>query len=122
MSTSPSLLRINGLTKIFVDNGIRKVIFQDVNIDLQTHDSIAIVGPSGCGKTTLLLVIAGLLHATGGSVFLEGEPTSEQAHDVAVVLQEYGLFPWKTAMENIILGAKMRKIKVPQETLLNLIQ
>ena len=122
MSISPSLLRVHGLTKVFPDNGVQKVIFQDVNIDLQAHDSIAIVGPSGCGKTTLLLTIAGLLYATGGNAFLEGEPISQQIHNVAIVLQEYGLFPWKTAMENIVLGAKMRKIKVPQETLANLKQ
>jgi len=120
MGTFPKLLRIRGLTKEFPNNGSRKVVLQDVEMNLHVHDSIAVVGPSGCGKTTMLLIIAGLLPATHGSIILEGEPSSSPSQKIAVVLQEYGLFPWKTAIENILLGARMRKIKVSPETLMAL--
>jgi len=117
MSASPELLHVQYLTKIFPANGEPKVVLQDVNLKLYTNDSIAVVGPSGCGKTTMLLIIAGLLPATRGTITLEDELISGPTHKTAVVFQEYGLFPWKTAVENIMLGAKMRKIEVSPMTL-----
>ena len=117
MSISPEFLQIQGLTKVFPNSVTPKVVLHEVNLNLNAHDSIAVVGPSGCGKTTMLLIIAGLLPATRGSIFMDGEPTSAPTHKIGVVLQEYGLFPWKTANENILLGAKMRKIEVPAKTL-----
>ena len=88
MGTFPELLRIRGLTKEFPNNGSRKVVLKDVEMNLHVHDSIAVVGPSGCGKTTMLLIIAGLLPATHGSIILEGEPSSSPSQKIAVVLQE----------------------------------
>ena len=117
MGTSPEFLQIQGLTKIFPNSGAPKVVLQDVNLSLHAYDSIAVVGPSGCGKTTMLLTISGLLPSTRGSITLEGEFISKPTYKMAVVLQEYGLFPWKTAKENIMLGAQMRKIKVAVSTL-----
>ena len=120
MGTSPELLRIQGLTKEFPNNGAPRVVLQGVDLNLPIHDSIAVVGPSGCGKTTMLLIIAGLLPPTYGSIILEGEPCLNPSRKIAVVLQEYGLFPWKTAIENILLGARMRKIKVSPEAVMAL--
>lgn len=117
MGTFPEFLQIQGLTKVFPNSGASKVVLQEVNLSLHAYDSIAVVGPSGCGKTTMLLIISGLLPSTRGSITLEGEFISKPTHKIGVVLQEYGLFPWKTANENILLGAQMRKIRVPEKTL-----
>ena len=117
MGTFPEFLQIQGLTKVFPNSGAPNVVLQEVNLSLHAYDSIAVVGPSGCGKTTMLLIISGLLPSTRGSITLEGEFISKPTYKMAVVLQEYGLFPWKTAKENIVLGAQMRKIKVPAKTL-----
>lgn len=117
MGTFPEFLQIQGLTKVFPNSGAPKVVLQEVNLSLHAYDSIAVVGPSGCGKTTMLLIISGLLPSTRGSITLEGEFISKPTYKMAVVLQEYGLFPWKTAKENIVLGAQMRNIKIPAKTL-----
>lgn len=65
--------------------------------------SLAVVGPSGCGKSTLLYAIAGLVPISGGSVRVDGSPPAGRS-GTALVFQDYGLFPWKTARQNVELG------------------
>ncbi len=78
---------------------------RDVNFVIQDGASCSIIGPSGCGKTTLLFILAGILKPTEGVVQLGVQP-----REVALILQNYGLFPWKTIYENIDLGLQMRGI------------
>ncbi len=117
MATSPELLRVAGLRKTFYAAPHPRTVLNEVNFTLSAHDSLAVVGPSGCGKTTLLLMIAGLLPPSEGSILLEGSVMSGPARGVALVLQHYGLFPWKTAAANISLGAKLQKIRITDEEL-----
>jgi len=120
MVTFPELLSVKGLGKTFLNGGESKRVLHKVDFEVSSHESLAIVGPSGCGKTTLLLLLSGLLSSTEGMIALEGEPVSGPTHKVALVLQEYGLFPWKTVAENVTLGARFQKIKVPAEELVSL--
>jgi len=62
---------------------------------------MAVVGPSGCGKSTLLDILGGLSRPTSGAVLLGGQPTTGASLDRGVVFQQYTLFPWLTALENI---------------------
>ncbi|MDX9899674.1 MAG: ATP-binding cassette domain-containing protein [Spirochaetia bacterium] len=67
--------------------------------------SLAIVGPSGCGKSSLLYAVAGLVPVSGGSLLVDGLlPGSRSC--TAMVFQDYGLFPWKTALQNVELGVR----------------
>ncbi len=109
---SPELLRVSRLRKTFYGGPDPKTVLDDINFTLSGHDSLAVVGPSGCGKTTLLLMIAGLLKPSEGSILLEGAEVRGAAKNAALVLQHYGLFPWKTVAANITLGAKLQKRKV----------
>lgn len=68
--------------------------------------SYTIIGPSGCGKTTLLYAMAGLTVPNSGHIEF---PNSEDRSNTAMVLQDYGLFPWKTVWQNIWLGMVIRK-------------
>jgi NitT/TauT family transport system ATP-binding protein len=76
----------------------------EVSLDINRGEFITVVGPSGCGKTTLLRTIAGLREPTYGSVCIDGHPpaAARQAADIGVVFQQHTLFPWKTALENVI--------------------
>ncbi len=65
------------------------------------------VGPSGCGKTTLLKIIAGLERATRGRVLLDGFEIASQTDKVGLVFQEYALFPWRTTLQNIVIGLEI---------------
>jgi NitT/TauT family transport system ATP-binding protein len=119
MGSSPDLLQVEGLTKRYP--GPPPVgVFTDLSFGLGNHDSLAIVGPSGCGKTTLLLILAGLVEASAGAVFLEGERVRKPGRDRALVLQDYGLFYWKTVGQNILLGARIQGLAVAPEDLADL--
>jgi NitT/TauT family transport system ATP-binding protein len=67
-----------------------------------------VIGPSGCGKTTLLMLAAGLKSPDAGSVTLDGRPVQAGDPRVAIILQDYGLFPWFTALENAAIGHRIR--------------
>jgi ABC-type nitrate/sulfonate/bicarbonate transport system ATPase subunit len=117
MDTSRELLRVEGLSKTFSSANNIKTVLTELNFTLASHDSLSIVGPSGCGKTTLLLMIAGLLPATRGSIRLDGTAIKDPTTKIALVLQQYGLFPWKTVAANILLGAQLQKIAVNNKEL-----
>jgi NitT/TauT family transport system ATP-binding protein len=117
MATFPDLLSVEGLKKVFSNGNESRTVLDGISFRLSSSDSFAVVGPSGCGKTTLLLIIAGLLPATAGSVLLEGDKIEGPSRKIALVLQHYGLFPWKTVGANISLGARLQKIRVADEEL-----
>jgi len=114
MDISPDLLHVRGLGKVFRNGGNAKTVLRGVDFELPAHDSISVVGPSGCGKTTLLLILSGLLPPTEGDIELENETISGSTRKIALVLQEYGLFPWKTVAANMTLGAQLQKIRVSE--------
>jgi NitT/TauT family transport system ATP-binding protein len=114
---SPELLRVNRLGKTFYGGPEPKTVLSDISFTLSSHDSLAVVGPSGCGKTTLLLMIAGLLLPSEGTILLEGDEVKGAAKNAALVLQHYGLFPWKTVAANISIGAKLQKKEVGDDEL-----
>lgn len=78
-------------------------------VSVSAAETIALVGPSGCGKSTLLLLMAGLEKPTSGSVEFKGMPLARPHREIALVLQDYGLFPWKTVQENVELGLRIRR-------------
>lgn len=87
----------------------RKVHALD-KIDLQLNEGSfwAVIGPSGCGKSTLLKIMAGLLSPSEGGVFLSGEPVMGPRRDIGMMFQQPTLFPWRTALENVVLPIEIR--------------
>ncbi len=81
-----------------------------LTLELADGEPIAIIGPSGCGKSTLLLAIAGLLRADEGSIAVGGEPVTGPRLRTALILQDFGLLPWKTALRNAALGLEVRRV------------
>jgi NitT/TauT family transport system ATP-binding protein len=79
-----------------------------IDLTLQKGISYAVIGPSGCGKTSLLLLMAGLLKPTRGEIDFLGKRLTRPHQKTALILQEYGLFPWKTVWENAALGMKIK--------------
>ncbi len=117
MATSPELLRVSRLRKTYHGGPDPKTVLDDISFSLSAHDSLAVVGPSGCGKTTLLLMIAGLLPPSEGTIQIEGAPVKDSGKSIGLVLQHYGLFPWKTVAANISLGARLQKRRVTDDEL-----
>lgn len=91
---------------------------KDFNLEIADGEFIVFVGPSGCGKSTTLRMIAGLEEITDGELYIDGllvNNVEAKNRDIAMVFQNYALYPHMTAYENIAFGLKMRK--VPKETI-----
>jgi ABC-type nitrate/sulfonate/bicarbonate transport system ATPase subunit len=78
------------------------------SMEVERGEPIAIIGASGCGKSTALLLAAGLLSAQDGRVLVDGTVLSGPRRETALILQEYGLLPWKTVEDNASLGLVVR--------------
>lgn len=84
---------------------------EPTTIDLQPGTFTTIIGPSGCGKSTLLNAIGGFVEPSGGEIRLDGKPIDGPGREVGVIFQQYGLFPWLTAMGNVQFGLKGQGIR-----------
>lgn len=80
-----------------------------VNLSIASGERYSLIGPSGCGKSTLLHLLAGLLKPTEGQVIYRGEVLRGCQQDIGVILQGYGLFPWKTVEQNVMLPLVLQK-------------
>lgn len=101
------VLRVEGLTH---GHGHGPVL-QDISFTLAPGDTLSIIGPSGCGKSTLLHVLAGLARPDQGQIDCGGPGPFAAPHaagQVALIQQDYGLFPWKTVEENLALPLVLR--------------
>lgn len=83
-------------------------IFRDFSWSVARGESWSVIGPSGCGKTTLLYLIAGLRFPTSGKVTVAGEAIQRPRPQTGLILQDYGLLPWASAVDNVMLGLKIR--------------
>lgn len=97
------VLSIRGATKEYVQlhTGRRVQALLDVSFDVSKGEFVSVIGRSGCGKSTLLRLIAGLLAPTDGTIMVDGVPIRGPGADRGMVFQEYAVFPWKTALDNI---------------------
>lgn len=89
-----------------------KLILKEVNLEVEQGDFVCLLGQSGCGKSTLLRLLAGLERATQGSIKIGEEVIKGADLNRSVVFQDYGLFPWMSAGDNIMLALKQ---KYPQK-------
>jgi multiple sugar transport system ATP-binding protein len=98
------------LSKVYAD-GTRAV--SDLDLDVEDGELVVFVGPSGCGKTTALRMIAGLEEITAGEIRIEGKVVNDLAprdRDIAMVFQNYALYPHKNVYDNLAFGLRMRKV------------
>lgn len=87
-----------------------EVVLKNLSFTVEENTTCAIIGPSGGGKSTLLYGIAGLLHPFSGKIYVGGQKVVNNRQETALILQNHGLFPWKTVWENAALGLKIRGV------------
>lgn len=80
------------------------------SLSVASGEPVAVIGPSGCGKSTLLLALAGLVTPAAGAVLADGEPLSGPRSRTALILQDFGLLPWKRVLANAALGLQVRGV------------
>jgi multiple sugar transport system ATP-binding protein len=103
-------LNLEHITKEFGENENYVIAVDDLNIDIADGEFLILVGPSGCGKSTTLRCIAGLEQPTSGDIVLDGTPVTQRKpkdRNMAMVFQNYALYPHMTARENMAFGLRM---------------
>ena len=103
-------LTIQNISKTYFDPyaGANVTAVHDISLKVNQGEFISIVGPSGCGKTTLLNMIAGFLPISGGAITIDDKHIKGPGPDRGVVFQTFALFPWKTVIDNVGFGPRMR--------------
>src|SRR5215203_2454174 len=108
---------LQNIIKVYDDsdkNVGRKNAIDDVSFIVQDKEFMVIVGPSGCGKSTLLRMIAGLEDISNGTLAIDGRrinDLSPRDRDIAMVFQNYALYPHMTAYDNMAFGLKLKHFK-----------
>ena len=87
------------------------VAIDDISFCVNKNEFVGIVGPSGCGKTTLLSLISGILTPSHGQVLIEGKNTKDKSARIGYMFQRDLLFPWRTILQNVNLGAELTNDK-----------
>ncbi len=104
MNTPPPLIDIAHVSHVYTSNSLEHdLVLSDVNLTIEENEVVALLGPSGCGKSTLLRILSGLVQPTEGTVSYRGKILSEVSPGVAMVFQNFALFPWLTVRGNILL-------------------
>ena len=109
-----SSLNLKNIYKVY-PSGVTAVT--DFNLDIEDKEFIVFVGPSGCGKSTTLRMIAGLEEISAGELYIDGVLVNNLApkdRDIAMVFQNYALYPHMTVYDNMAFGLKLRKMPKPQ--------
>src|SRR5579875_1984252 len=99
---------------------VRKIVKQydatpvvhGIDLEIADHEFVVLVGPSGCGKSTTLRMIAGLEEITDGEIWIGGEVVNDippRDRDIAMVFQNYALYPHMSVFDNMAFGLKLRK-------------
>ena len=107
------MLRVEGASLRYQAENGEITAFEDISFSVEKGEFLSIVGPSGCGKSTLLSVIAGLLPATGGSIFVKGERVRGVSPHIGYMLQRDTLLEWRTIRSNVLFGLEIRNALTP---------
>ena len=105
-------LSLRNIDKIYEKDGVKAV--SDFNLEIKDKEFVVFVGPSGCGKSTTLRMIAGLEEISAGELYINGKLMNDVApkdRDIAMVFQNYALYPHMNVYDNMAFGLKLRKFK-----------
>lgn len=107
-------LRLEHISQSYIVKNEVSDAVVDVSLDVYDNEFLVILGPGRCGKTVLLNMIAGLEKPVDGSLFLDGEEIYGSDERIGMVFQKLALMPWKTVMENVEFGLKMKGVPKAQ--------
>lgn len=117
-----ALLQLDDVGLVYQGSHGPQRVLQHISLSLDEGQHLTVVGPSGCGKSSLLRLIAGLQAPTEGQIRFAGQKMTGPRLDLAIVFQDYGLFPWKTVEENIRLPGQLHHHSLNKDQLEKLLQ
>jgi NitT/TauT family transport system ATP-binding protein len=103
-------IRIQNVSKTYRSRDSEVESLRPLTFSINDGEFISVVGPSGCGKSTLLKMIAGLLPATTGEIFIDGRSIVKPHGSAGIVFQAALLMPWRTVLENVMLPIQLKKL------------
>jgi NitT/TauT family transport system ATP-binding protein len=103
-------LEYRNVTMRFVQGAGHLTAVEDVSLSVRDGEVVALIGPSGCGKSTLLNIGSGLAAPSAGDAFVDGERVEGPNAHVAFMLQKDLLLPWRTVIENVMLGVEIQRL------------
>ena len=103
-------IRVESLDKSFNVDGYRQLVLDDIQLTVGEGEFVSIIGPSGCGKSTLLNIVAGLDSPDSGTVTVEGNQGVSALGRVGYMQQKDLLLPWRTVLDNAILGLELHGV------------
>ncbi len=108
VAQEPRAVRLDGVSITYqLADGSRYPAVAPVDLAVAAGEFVALVGPTGCGKSTLLNVVAGLVRPSTGRVLIDGTPLDGVNPRAGYLFQQEALFPWKTALGNVVLGLEV---------------
>ena len=99
----------------YIDNNESYLALENVNLEIAEGEFVCLVGHSGCGKSTMLNLLAGLALPTQGEVLIDGAPIEGPGSDRSIVFQSYSLFPWQTALKNVVFALRKTNKNISKE-------
>lgn len=111
-----SFLTLENVTHYYFSKTGSTKALENVSLSIDEGEFVSIIGPSGCGKSTILSIISRLMQQTEGTIKLNDEAINDSSLNIGYMLQQDYLFPWKTILDNILLGPKISK-KISKDTI-----
>jgi NitT/TauT family transport system ATP-binding protein len=117
MTTATMIPKVQAerVSKVYVTGQGPMIAVHDLSLEMRHEHFVCLLGPSGCGKSTLLSMIAGFVTPTSGRILVDGQPVTRPGRDRGVVFQEYVLFPWRTARQNVELGPLLQRLPAAEQ-------
>lgn len=104
----PPKLHLTNISQTYRETGRKLQALDNVNLTVEAGQFVTIIGPSGCGKSTLLQCVAGLQQVDAGTIAISGEIKNKRLGQVAYMPQEHALLPWRTILDNVVIGPEIR--------------
>lgn len=108
--TTAHTLTVHGVTKGYQTAQGFQTVLQQLDLEIQAGEFVCLVGPSGCGKSTLINLMAGFELPSAGTVAIDGIAVQRPDPDRIMLFQDYGLFPWRTVLGNLLFALRARGI------------
>lgn len=108
------VVELKDIAHVYVTDREASLAVEGIELAVAPGEFVSLVGPSGCGKTTILSIVAGLLQPTKGAAYVNGKPMSGPSPEVGYMLQQDYLFPWRTILDNALIGLELTQRLNPE--------
>lgn len=105
----PAHIAIAGVSKTFRSRTGEVHALKDIHLDIRRGEFVSVLGPSGCGKSTLMMLVSGLVPASRGTITVGDKTIDRPNADVGIVFQQDVLLGWRSALQNVMMQAEIRK-------------